>query len=239
MSLSDFPPEVLTKIFRLLSYESLLAVQAVCVQWHAIVGDDPELGVHMFKRMSKVYVEPGSPEPFSQSHKEATLADGTEPVRLHPAVQAASYVFGDPVSSVRFGVGRENPPKLVDLSIANDFISIPVVTMLTVNPMISTLKTKVKNAKGIRVIDLFNALEAEYAKRPTTSIYGTMTRSELICSATINGEHYLPTYCGLEKVTRAGLALCAEMYFKTPDGVDMSKSRLEFPYFSVPHGAFS
>jgi hypothetical protein len=93
----------LTKIFRLLSYESLLVVQAVCVQWHAIVGDDPELGVHMFKRMSKVYVEPGaiitlsvqaqfclvlihgwagSPEPFSQSHKEATLADGTEPVRV-------------------------------------------------------------------------------------------------------------------------------------------------------------
>jgi hypothetical protein len=49
----------LSKIFRHLSYESLLSVQAVCVQWHAIVGEDPELGVQMFKRMSKVYVGPG------------------------------------------------------------------------------------------------------------------------------------------------------------------------------------
>ncbi|KAJ6574600.1 hypothetical protein B0H19DRAFT_1254287 [Mycena capillaripes] len=57
--LIDFAPEVLTRIFLHLSYRSLLSALAVCVQWNAIVTKDPALSVQLFKKSSKVYVEPG------------------------------------------------------------------------------------------------------------------------------------------------------------------------------------
>jgi len=59
MGLADFPPELLTKIFLNLSYKSLLCVLAVSAQWNIIVATDSALGVQMFKKVSKVYVEPG------------------------------------------------------------------------------------------------------------------------------------------------------------------------------------
>jgi hypothetical protein len=59
-SLEDFPPEILARIFLNLSYKSLLSVLVVCAQWHEIVTQDPALSVQMFRRASRVYVEPGA-----------------------------------------------------------------------------------------------------------------------------------------------------------------------------------
>jgi hypothetical protein len=58
--LNDFSPEVLTRIFLHLPYSSLLSVSAVSVQWKAIVAKDPSLSVQIFKKRTKVYVEPGA-----------------------------------------------------------------------------------------------------------------------------------------------------------------------------------
>lgn len=91
----DFPPELLTKIFLNLAYKSLLRVMAVCVRWNAIVAQDPSLAVHMFKKCTQVYVEPGariyisdachprSKDAWigSRSHEIRTFAPEPEPLR--------------------------------------------------------------------------------------------------------------------------------------------------------------
>ncbi|KAJ7020600.1 hypothetical protein C8F04DRAFT_1196439 [Mycena alexandri] len=101
MGVNDFPPELLTSILLNLPYKSLLSLQAVCVQWKAIVVADPALSVRPFKKPSKVYVEPGLPAgglkayiSYGLRYEEHTSPE-SEPVRLHPAIQEASFDIGD------------------------------------------------------------------------------------------------------------------------------------------------
>ncbi|KAJ7509759.1 hypothetical protein B0H11DRAFT_2184278 [Mycena galericulata] len=209
MGLSDFPLELLTKIFLHVSYKSLLSVMAVCVQWNAIVTDDPSLSVQMFRKLSKVYVEPGCHERMRGRRSDSSAAEGAEPIRLHPAVQKASYVMGADVSSVKFYTGDRNRPFLDGLAIANDFISIPVVTMVTIQipdrgfaP--NAFKVKVKNSKGVKIIDIFTRLQIESNRRIMTERYGVMTRAEFL------GDHL--HYEGLSAVVRTGLGCSAELY---------------------------
>jgi hypothetical protein len=72
--------------------------------------------------------------------------------------------MGNSLESVRFYTKGDH--RLCQLAIANDFISIPVVTMATLvfperiwGP---GFKIKVKNSKGVRLTDVFVALEKEF-----------------------------------------------------------------------------
>ncbi|KAJ7509757.1 hypothetical protein B0H11DRAFT_1257465 [Mycena galericulata] len=189
MCLNDFPPELLAKIFLQLSYRSLLSVVAVSVQWNSIVTDDPALGVQMFKKGSEVYVEPGCHERMQWFHPDPAAAEAAEPIRLPPAVQKASYTMGNDIASVYYynmpdffenpgafmkedAVSRRqiprNFPKLTELAIANDLISIPAVTMIMIQVQVpvpmrptDTFTIEVKNDKGVRLIDLFTGLQTE------------------------------------------------------------------------------
>ncbi|KAJ7124409.1 hypothetical protein C8R44DRAFT_852276 [Mycena epipterygia] len=151
----DFPPELLAKIFLKLSYTSLLSVMTVSAQWHAIVREDPALAVQMFKR----------------------------PSTLHPAVQIASYVMGEPLDCVYFYNDRE----LSSLAIANDFFSIPAVMLVTIviprrvgSPC--GLKLNVKNAKGVKLVDMFAALERVLIKPSSycDALQETLTKAALL-----------------------------------------------------------
>ncbi|KAJ7656462.1 hypothetical protein DFH06DRAFT_1199592 [Mycena polygramma] len=195
MSLSDFPPELLTRVFLQLPYHSLLSVEAVCVQWNALVTQDPELSAQTFRKRSTVYVEPGFPEP---PYPETTGAAGSEPVRLHPAVQSPMYSIGDDVSEVYYFDG--DGPALATMAIANDFISIPVVTMVKMTGM---LAFTVKNGKGVTLMDLFSAMEKE-ANRPIRGMFGESTKAQ-----ELSDFHH---YEGLNNLVRTGLCLSAEIY---------------------------
>ncbi|KAJ7509756.1 hypothetical protein B0H11DRAFT_1257484 [Mycena galericulata] len=209
MGLSDFPPELLTKIFLQLSYGSLLSVTAVCVQWNAIVTDDPALRVQMFKKLSKVYVEPGCDEPIREGYFcDSSIPGAGEPIRLHPAVQMASCNMGSDEPSVFF-ISEGSFPRLKNLAIADDFISIPVITMLKIEieipdtPYHGGFKFKVKNSKGVKLTDFFTELKRELTREVLTQQMGFMTRGELL------GNWVL--YKGLVKIVKTGLGCSAEL----------------------------
>ncbi|KAJ7289187.1 hypothetical protein C8J57DRAFT_1706083, partial [Mycena rebaudengoi] len=155
----DFPPELLTKIFLSLPYESLLRVMAVSVRWNAIVTQHPELTVQMFKKSSEVYVEPGSRTHGLNSYESPEIPKPNQ-LRLHPAVQETSFILGEGIKNAGFYVGDKHVP-LMDLAIANDFASIPMVTTIT----IQGFNIKIKNMKGIKVIDIFTALAKKFTRR--------------------------------------------------------------------------
>ncbi|KAJ7464568.1 hypothetical protein FB451DRAFT_441302 [Mycena latifolia] len=207
MSLNEFSPELLGKIFLNLPYQSLLSVLAVSVQWNEIVVKDPALSVQMFKRLSKVYVEPGCCEPANRRYRDETLEE-SEPIRLHPALPEISYIMGNDISSVRF-YAADHDIRLVNLAIANDFISIPVVTMVKIElpdrpGLAHGFKIKVKNSKGVKLIDLFKGMEAESNREVMTAEYGVMTKADLL------GDHLY--YEGLSTVVRTGLGLSAQLW---------------------------
>ncbi|KAJ7464538.1 hypothetical protein FB451DRAFT_440910 [Mycena latifolia] len=200
MAISDFSTEVLTRIFLELSYKSLLSVLAVSVQWNTIVVKDPALRVQMFKKRSTVYVEPGCREPAKAGL--GLNSSFAEPTRLHPAVQQASCTIGDGVEAVSFYTGGEwdDNPKLAKLAIANDFLSIPAVTVLKIE-LAPNFNVTAKNAKGVKVVDLFTAIEKE-ASRKVKTRRGSMERYEML------GDHRF--YEGLSTLIRIGQELRAQ-----------------------------
>ncbi|KAJ7181005.1 hypothetical protein C8R46DRAFT_1071171 [Mycena filopes] len=229
MALNDFPPELLTKIFLHLSFKSLLRVLAVCSRWEAIVKTDASLGVKLFKKLSKVYVEVGSIGPdFRYSSKKRRLAT-SEPVRLHPALDIASYTMGS-VDDVYFS-GDDEPPRLTNLGIANDFISIPVVTMVRLvipERLVSAngFKIKVKNPKGVKLIDVFAAMAEDLASSqggsqgPPPALWDDEpegpARGPYVSQTSLNQACLTPGmfsyYEGMSDITRTGLGLSAALY---------------------------
>ncbi|KAJ7656466.1 hypothetical protein DFH06DRAFT_471848 [Mycena polygramma] len=165
MGLNDFPPELLTRIFLQLSYKSLLSVLAVSARWNAIVATDTALGVQLFKRLSTVYVEPGSDEPWIRgSFSSSCAAASPEPIRMHPALFEISYAMGSGRPS--FFTGKALTPddggffvpidfmknvhevQLSSLAIANDFISIPVVTKAKLLIPDGSVSRRINNQSG-------------------------------------------------------------------------------------------
>ncbi|KAJ7181445.1 hypothetical protein C8R43DRAFT_969175 [Mycena crocata] len=188
MGLTDFPPELLIKIFLKLSYKSLLSVTEVSSQWNAIVAKDPALGVLMFKKPSEVYIEPACFEPFQSVHESTekdSCAPGSEPIMLHPAVQSASYPLGDDADSVRFWTSNYEPT-LPELAIADDFMSIPMVKMVKVIipqrcRSSRRLELKIQNPAGVKLIDFFAGIESELAKPSRySSPSGDLPKSEVL-----------------------------------------------------------
>lgn len=206
MALRDFPVELLTKVFLNLSYESLLSVSAVCAQWNELVAQDPALSVQTFKRLSTVYVPPGCYRHDSgEKRRRDESVEGSEPVRLHPALNKTAYVMGHDLPGVCFNTGNA----LVDLALANDFVSIPVVTMVRIEvpqrlASPNGFKIKIINAKGVRMIDLFKGLVTESNREVLTKNWGLMTRAELL------GDQLY--YEGMSTVRRTGLGLSAQLY---------------------------
>jgi hypothetical protein len=95
-----------------------------------------------------------------------SMAYSNKPFQIHPALNEASYVMGEHVERVYF-FKMSSQPQLIALAIANDFISIPVVTLAklvvperVVSP--NGFKIKVTNGKGIRLRDVFAAMEKAY-----------------------------------------------------------------------------
>ncbi|KAJ6530030.1 hypothetical protein DFH09DRAFT_1184421 [Mycena vulgaris] len=203
MSLTDFPPELLTKIFLNLSYKCLLSVLAVSVQWNDIVKQDPALSVQIFKRRSMVYVAPGCCESFKRGHgyryAEAD-ANAAEPIRLHPAVQTASYIMGSRI--VYFWTNAASDPQVPPSAIANDFISIPAVTMVNIE-IGGGFGTQARNMNGVRLIDLFRCIKAEANRKFMSIELRILTVGDLL------GDHV--HYEGLDNVVRTGLGISARL----------------------------
>ncbi|KAJ7742862.1 hypothetical protein B0H16DRAFT_1019078 [Mycena metata] len=250
MGPSDLSPEVLARIFINLPYNSLLSVQAVCVQWKAVT-KDPALSIQLFKKPSTEYVEPGCPDTKKRGWGSSeldldkimdsdpkflkfklTVPDYTPDkiraawsesgwkaeratkllvnpkwtprpppakTRLHPALNSVSYLIGNDLTDVCFFVG-DKQPQLSDLSIAADFLSIPAVTTATVS--CGSLTVKVKNSKGIKLIDFFKAMAKESSVKVKRGRQ-TMTKGDLL------GDHRF--YEGLINVRRDGSELAAEI----------------------------
>ncbi|KAF7377910.1 F-box domain-containing protein [Mycena sanguinolenta] len=182
-----FPTELIAKILYNLPYRSLLAVLGVSKRFNTILTEDPDLSVQLFKKSSKVYVEPCDDERKNQY--DTFMEKFSEPVRLHPALPVVSYVLGNSVEKASFFIG-DNEAFLVDLAIANDFVSIPVVTMMKIN--VHSFNVVVKNPEGVRLVDFFRAL----AKESSVVVRRKMTRAELM------GDHIF--YEGIEYPTRKG-----------------------------------
>jgi hypothetical protein len=70
--------------------------------------------------------------------------------------------MGRGLDSVEFYL-KDGTSKLVDLAIANDFISIPVVTTALIRINGANFTVNVENSKGIKLIDLFSAIDKECA----------------------------------------------------------------------------
>ncbi|KAJ7060179.1 hypothetical protein C8F01DRAFT_1253510 [Mycena amicta] len=133
---NDLPPEMLSRIFLQLPYTALLKVQRVCKRWNAIVGEDPALAVQLFKKKSSEYVDAGDGQSASWPLKK-TIAESSQEVRIHPAAQIVWYSGAMELEDIRISPKTEPNwldtwPRLVDLSIANDFIAIPSVTAVHV-----------------------------------------------------------------------------------------------------------
>ncbi|KAJ7742869.1 hypothetical protein B0H16DRAFT_1860684 [Mycena metata] len=210
MGLSDFPPELLTKIFLGLSYKSLLRVLTVCARWKAIVATDPGLSVQLFKTLSKTLDWSRFPLlAFCSPSPEKGCTPASELVRLHPALEIASYTMGA-VKTVYFYCEKNSKqPRLSELAIANEFTSIPVVTMvrLVIPERIvcaNGFKIKVKNPKGVRVIDVFDAMAEEASRKVHHPHYGRMSQRELL------GDHIY--YEGMSNICRTGLGLSTDLY---------------------------
>ncbi|KAJ7631373.1 hypothetical protein DFH06DRAFT_1303819 [Mycena polygramma] len=124
-------------------------------------------------------------------------------IRIHPAINSASYRFGDGLDSVQFFCKGDTTFKLVDLAIANDFLSIPAVTTATLDVGPNGFTVKVKNSKGITLIDFFRAIDKE-AKVKVKRGRHTVTKGELL------GDHSF--YEGLSNLMRIGSGLSAAMY---------------------------
>ncbi|KAJ7699016.1 hypothetical protein B0H17DRAFT_1129554 [Mycena rosella] len=205
MGINDFSPEVLTTIFLKLSYKSLLAVLEVSVKWDAIIVKDPYLRVQMFKKRSKLYVEPGCREEKGDSRLYSQFAEATRARishLLHPAVGSASYMLGNGLESVTFYTGTDDDdPVLTELAIANDFLSIPAVTTLKIeiNPRFNIT---VKNTKGIKNLWSFSLLNpASGVNRKIKTRGGMVERWEML------GDHRF--WEGLENLMRRGMDLSA------------------------------
>jgi len=138
-----------------------------------------------------------------------------ESAQLHPAVQMISYYMGDDVSDADFLFSGR---KLVRLKIANDFISMPTVTMATIQVpdkprgARNGFKVKVKNSKGVKLIDLFRGIAEESSREVCgggPEIEARRLFGETITRTTLLGDHRY--YEGMSGAMRTGLGLSAEV----------------------------
>ncbi|KAJ7149745.1 hypothetical protein C8R43DRAFT_1128229 [Mycena crocata] len=169
----SFAPETLARIFSQLSYQSLLAVLAVSKQWSNIVTNDPALSVRCSSDLARSMLN-----------------------QLHPALNQASYMLGDELAEVTFYIDGDNHPKLVDLAIANDLISIHAVKTFTIPTFrIGTtavqifllsflppalLLSKSKTARASRCIHVFAEMEKETNRKIRTARHGMATQRDLL-----------------------------------------------------------
>nr|GAT52398.1 predicted protein [Mycena chlorophos] len=170
---ADLPPKIIVKVLLKLPYPSLLVVQQLSRKFRDIIQQDPQLEVSLFKKMSKVYVEPVDNSKLRGGILRIDEAN-SEPVRLHPALPIVDYVLMLPAdSAVLWNKRTSTEIRLLDLAISNDFISIPVVTLLKIHvhdPSLDTgymmpgedvsFNVVVKNPKGVRLGDFFRKLDA-------------------------------------------------------------------------------
>ncbi|KAJ7656463.1 hypothetical protein DFH06DRAFT_1132391 [Mycena polygramma] len=250
-------------------------LSAVSVQWNAIVAKDPALSVQMFKKHSKVYVEPGCVE-TKKSSWGANIADIIEenlhsdpkymlfkltmpqedPHRIKSAwlqakenVVAATALLADPKWKPRPAPAKirrlvqirrrtrqravllqgDITFKLVDLAIANDFMSIPAVTTATLDVGPNGFTVKVKNSKGITLIDFFRAIDKEANVKVKRGRH-TVTKGEFL------GAHSF--YEGLSNLMRIGSGLSAAIHKEgICGGVGMfiNRNRREYKMENAAH----
>ncbi|KAJ7181012.1 hypothetical protein C8R46DRAFT_1211298 [Mycena filopes] len=187
-AISEFPPELLSRIFLNLPYKSLLSLQAVC-------------------KPSKVYVEPGLPEPYTGDYDPKS-----EPVRLHPAIQEATYTIGEDLSEVPIFLYDEGGVPLAEMAIANDFILIPAVTTIAINQddpeTASHYHFKAENKDGVRLIDLFKGMDKAAHRKIGNAVQywgqSPATSAELLV------DHVY--YMGLHDISRKALRISAALH---------------------------
>ncbi|KAJ6461084.1 hypothetical protein C8R45DRAFT_538261 [Mycena sanguinolenta] len=210
----DIPTELIVKILCKLPYRSLLVVLGVSKRFNAILTEDPELSVQLFKRLSKVYVEPIHDElddERSRRGMRSICTENSEPVRLHPAIPMVSYRLGNGVENAYLWTRKlEEKRHLMGLPIANNFVSIPVVTMMKIKVPNhnNSFNVVVKNPKGVRLVDFFRALAKESGAifQDHSAYYGHKTGR-----AAFLGDHV--HYEELEDVTKEGLLLTGTIWF--------------------------
>ncbi|KAF7323292.1 RBR-type E3 ubiquitin transferase [Mycena chlorophos] len=199
--LDNFPPELLAKILINLPYLSLLETMRVSKLFYAVITQDPILAIQTFKKASKTFIDPTSEYDHS--------LDTPEPVRLHPAFKKIHYRLGHGVDEVILEYTHATPqPRLWDLNIANDLVSIPAVTKMEVrvrdhNWSGEGFKVVTKNPKGVRLIDLFDAYVRESSIAPNKSVEKNKIRAGWKNSGA--------SHIGLWDVSRTGLLLVGSM----------------------------
>ncbi|KAK7033794.1 hypothetical protein R3P38DRAFT_3185673 [Favolaschia claudopus] len=91
-------------------------------------------------------------------------------VRLHPALSQVSYTIGQDLKDVGFFIDHDLVELTKFIELANDFLSIPAVTMAHIDVSyiahISAFEFTVKNEEGVTVLDFF----AEFVKEATRKV---------------------------------------------------------------------
>ncbi|KAF7296205.1 hypothetical protein HMN09_01089200 [Mycena chlorophos] len=213
------PTELIVRILLKLPFKTLLCrVSRLSKRFRAIVQEDPELGVVLFKRASKVFVErvKGEGERGERGRAVAKHArkveEEAETFRLHPALNSVSYTLGANADSAGIWVGDPAHPVLVSLSdccILNDFVSIPALTRMELTVPRGTLihvfehlshpyDVVVENPRGVKLGDVFRELEKE--SNVVVPRHGA-TRAKLL---DLEGSIF---YQGIHDLKRTGLVL--------------------------------
>ncbi|KAF9006018.1 hypothetical protein BDQ17DRAFT_1352581 [Cyathus striatus] len=173
--MNDFPVELLVKIFLELPYTSLLHVSGVCRLWNEVLLRDPILLRQLFRPICPHFT--GREDLVWKDTYIAEPHPSVE-VKLHPVLRKVSYRLGEDLYSAGFQI--ETPTEasphfysLSDLSVARDYVSIPVVTDVSIEiaphiPAVTyipksalSLKVNIRNPEGVRVIDIFTAIATE------------------------------------------------------------------------------
>ncbi|KAJ7066324.1 hypothetical protein C8F01DRAFT_1122940 [Mycena amicta] len=202
--INEFPPELLSKIFIDLPYRSLLAVQRVSKKWNGVVEGDTDLGKLLFKKKTKVYLEPNTDDPYDSCLRQN--AKESEPVRLHPVINKVSLFLHGTLDIA--DIDLRDYGALIHFDVANDFASIPTVTKFYVQDV----GGHAVNKNGVRVRDIF-AVIAEACREmvsPEDCDYDDFDDSmqeELGALGDTFGTHGY--YDGMVGVVRTGLKITA------------------------------
>ncbi|KAJ7583019.1 hypothetical protein C8J56DRAFT_956344 [Mycena floridula] len=161
LNIGPFPVQVWTEILLNLSYFPLLHCASVCTFLKDLINEDSSLSVQMFKTRSSVFVaDPGPKERRGWSKK----SPHSDPVRLHPAIENFNFMIGEKATDVTLFIKSDagDPPALHTLALANELATIPAVENIVIElGEMGDMEFvgSVRNAAGIRLIDVCKALE--------------------------------------------------------------------------------
>ncbi|KAH7098979.1 hypothetical protein BKA62DRAFT_673827 [Auriculariales sp. MPI-PUGE-AT-0066] len=157
MTFSALAVEVVANILLKLPYEDLLVAERVCKAWNTVVGADP-ISRSSFQKPPRPLCPVSNARERTFSTKKnvwPSTSMESKDVRIHPAINRASYTFGSGLDAAQFFING-GAVQISTLAVANHYMTVPKTTRASFDA--SGIEVGVENPDGIRVIDFFQAL---------------------------------------------------------------------------------